>query len=62
MLVRIPVGRRYSELPKGSQPLDMRMVENLGPTRQQTIGRQRYRARATSGLREKEITRLLSMG
>jgi hypothetical protein len=40
----------------------MSMVENLGPTRQQTIGRQRYRARATSGLREKEITRLLSMG
>jgi len=40
----------------------MRMVENLGPMRQQTVRRQKYRARATPVLREKEITRLLSMG
>ena len=45
-----------------SQPFDMRMVENLGPTRQQMVGRQKYRACATLGLRKKEITGLLSMG
>jgi hypothetical protein len=40
----------------------MRMVENLGPTRQQMVGRQKYSACATPGLRKKEITELLSMG
>jgi hypothetical protein len=44
-----------------SRPFSMRMVENLGPTCQRTVRRQKYRAHATPGLREKETTGLLSM-
>jgi hypothetical protein len=44
------------------KPFGMGMVENLGSTRQQMVERQKYRARAKLGLRQKEIAGLLSMG